>query len=246
MSHTFIIPGTIYAPQAPHRLLSPQHWSQAANDNHPTTNGTWCATYSDHIILHWYQCNYKRTIPLDRSTNTATLYTAAGFTAATALCNNLIHFSPDAYAHLIPPEELNYKELTEENEDFTPELQNGSPMELQGTIALPPHLDITDKTPPPPEWLNMNFQDGSSPAEDQQMESQTPSPQNLWTYWHQRLGHLSKVRMQAMALEGRLPKQLATCEVPLCPSCIAGKSIRKPWRYKGKPTKVAKSIMAPT
>ena len=52
MSHTFIIPGTIYAPKAPHRLLLPQHWSQAANDNHPTTNGTWCATYSDHIILH--------------------------------------------------------------------------------------------------------------------------------------------------------------------------------------------------
>jgi hypothetical protein len=77
MSHTFIIPGSIYAPQAPHRLLSPQHWSQAANDNHPTTNGTWCATYSDHIILYWSQCNSKRTISLDRSTNTALSMTSA-------------------------------------------------------------------------------------------------------------------------------------------------------------------------
>ena len=100
MNHTFIIPGTIYAPQAPHHLLSPQHWSQAANDNHPTTNSTWCATYSDHIILYWSQCNYKRTISLDRSTNTATLYSAAGFTAATALCNNLIDLkSPNLTTH---------------------------------------------------------------------------------------------------------------------------------------------------
>ena len=157
MNHTFIIPGTIYAPQAPHRLLSPQHWSQAANDNHPTTNGTWCATYSDHIILYWSQCNYKRTIPLDRSTNTATLYSAAGFTAATALCNNLIRFSPAAYAHLIPADELNYNELTEGNEDLMPELQNGSPLELHNTsTALLPYLDITDTPPlPPPEWLNI-------------------------------------------------------------------------------------------
>jgi hypothetical protein len=88
----------------------------------------------------------------------------------------------------------------------------------------------------------MNFQDEASPPEEQQAESQPPSPQNLWAYWHQCLGHLSKVRMQAMAIEGRLPKQLATCEVPLCPSCSAGKSTRKPWRSKGKPFKVTNSI----
>jgi hypothetical protein len=175
------------------------------------------------------------------------LYTAAGFTAATALCNNLIHYSPAAYAHLIPSEEFNFKELTEGDEDMIPELQNGSPLEPHNTsTALLPNLDNTDtSTSSPSEWLNMNFQDEASPPEDQQAESQPPSPQNLWTYWHQRLGHLSKVRMQAMAIEGRLPKQLATCEVPLCPSCIAGKSTRRPWRSKGKPSKVTKSITAP-
>jgi hypothetical protein len=50
--HLFNIPGTIYAPLAPHCLLSPQHWNQAANDNIPNPNGTWCGTYADHIGLN--------------------------------------------------------------------------------------------------------------------------------------------------------------------------------------------------
>jgi hypothetical protein len=177
------------------------------------------------------------------------IYTAAGFTAASALCNNLIHYSSAAYSHLIPSEEFNYKELTEGDEELIPELQNGSLLEPHNTSnALLPNLDNTDtstSTSSPSEWLNMNFQDEASPPEEQQAEFQPPSPQNLWTYWHQRLGHLSKVRMQAMAIEGRLPKQLATCEAPLCPSWIAGKSTRKSWRSKGKPSKVTKSITAP-
>jgi hypothetical protein len=75
--HLFNIPNTNYAPLAPHWLLSPQHWSQAANDNIPNSNGTWCGTYADHVQLHWSQCQFSRTDPIDVSTNTATLYTAA-------------------------------------------------------------------------------------------------------------------------------------------------------------------------
>jgi hypothetical protein len=88
-NHSFNIPGTIFAPQAPHRLLSPQHWSQAANDNYPNPNGTWCGTYANHIQLHWSQCQYTCTVPLDVSTNTATLYTAAGFICAKTLLTSL-------------------------------------------------------------------------------------------------------------------------------------------------------------
>jgi hypothetical protein len=88
---------------------------------------------------------------------------------------------------------------------MNPELQNESPLEPHNTSnSLLPNLDNTDtftSTSSPSEWLNMNFQDEALPPEDQEAESQLPSPQNLWTYWHQRLAHLSKVRMQAMAIE---------------------------------------------
>jgi hypothetical protein len=188
-----------------------------------------------------------RTIPLDSSTNTATLYSAAGLTAATALCNQLIHFSPAAYAPLIPRGELDTHEQDVCNEDTFPELQNGSPLELHNTSTnLLPSLDNSETLQSPPsEWLNMNFMDETSPSKIQRMESQTTSTQDLWTHSHQRLGHLSKVRMKTMAIEGRIPKQLAACEIPLCPSCVAGKSIRKPWRFKGKPLKITTSVTSP-
>ena len=43
--HTFRIPNAYYAPNAPHRLFSPQHWSQTAFQNKALTG--WATTYHD-------------------------------------------------------------------------------------------------------------------------------------------------------------------------------------------------------
>ena len=74
--HHIHIPNTLYVPDAPMRLLSPQHWSQTANDNSPSPNGTWCATYHDSLVLHWNQNKYHRTIMLNPERNTAVINTA--------------------------------------------------------------------------------------------------------------------------------------------------------------------------
>jgi hypothetical protein len=86
----------------------------------------------------------------------------------------------------------------------------------------------------------MQFQDPSSLIEGE--PGQIPSNQTLWTYWHQSLSHLSKNCMCPMAQDGGLPKQLATCEVPLCPSCIAGKSTQRAWRANRDTAKKARTI----
>ena len=78
--HAIIIPNALYVPTSNHCLLSPQHWAQTANDHYPKRRGTWCATYDDSIVLHWKQNQYKRTLPLDKSTNTGKMRSAAGFT----------------------------------------------------------------------------------------------------------------------------------------------------------------------
>ena len=52
--------------------------------------------------------------------------------------------------------------------------------------------------------------------------------------WHYRLGHLPFNQLLDLAKEGRIPKQLANCQVPKCPACLFGKMTRKPWRTKGK------------
>jgi len=67
--HAIVLPNTYYARDAPYKLLSPQHWSQVADDNTPAKHGTWCATYADAIVLEWNQRKYRRTIPLSAHTN---------------------------------------------------------------------------------------------------------------------------------------------------------------------------------
>jgi hypothetical protein len=62
--HNVRIPRTIYSDNNRSKLLSPQHWSQEANDRYPVRNGTWCATLDDRIILFWDQQKYQKTVYL--------------------------------------------------------------------------------------------------------------------------------------------------------------------------------------
>ena len=66
VAHSFLIPGSLYIPESPARLFSPQHWAQERKDNVPEKNGTWQATFADHVKLVWGQQKFNRTIPLDK------------------------------------------------------------------------------------------------------------------------------------------------------------------------------------
>ena len=46
----------------------------------------------------------------------------------------------------------------------------------------------------------------------------------LFLRWHHRLGHISPRKIRLLTKLGSLPKQLATCHVPLCTSCLFGKA----------------------
>ena len=69
-TQTFLIRDTLYVPDMPHCLLSPQYWAQQSNDDSPRKHGTWCATYADTCQLYWKQNKYTKTVPFDHSTNT--------------------------------------------------------------------------------------------------------------------------------------------------------------------------------
>ena len=73
--HEIYIKNALYIPDLPISLLSPQHWSQQANDNAPQKNGTWCATYDTHCVIHWDQQRYTKTVQHDKRTNTPRMYT---------------------------------------------------------------------------------------------------------------------------------------------------------------------------
>ena len=52
-SHSFLIPGSLYIPESPLRLFSPQHWAQERKDDVPNKNVMWQATFADHIMIVW-------------------------------------------------------------------------------------------------------------------------------------------------------------------------------------------------
>jgi hypothetical protein len=87
VSHDICIPNSYFVPGCDIRLLSPQHWSQESNDNHPTQDGTWCTTYRNRVVLQWSQLRYQKTISIDPNHgNVATMWTVGGSTKYKALC----------------------------------------------------------------------------------------------------------------------------------------------------------------
>jgi hypothetical protein len=57
--HEIVLPGSLYIPSSPSKLLSPQHWAQVAQDNVPKQNGTHCTTYADRVVFTWGRNNIK-------------------------------------------------------------------------------------------------------------------------------------------------------------------------------------------
>jgi len=60
------------------------------------------------------------------------------------------------------------------------------------------------------------------------MEPLLSKNQRLLMKWHNRLSHLSFNKIQELARQGKLPKQIAKCDHPICISCQLGKAHRRP------------------
>jgi hypothetical protein len=79
----------------------------------------------------------------------------------------------------------------------------------------------------------------SIPPDEQQ------SPRDMLMGYHLRLGHLSFDRLQQAARQGILPRRIADCSVPKCPSCLFGKAKRRPWRTRGQTNHIGRTITKP-
>ena len=84
--HVMIIRGAYLIPEAPTRILSPQHLAQQADNHYPQEEGTGALTTSKTITLFWAQRRYAKTVPLDPKTNVGLTTTAAGARSFRAFC----------------------------------------------------------------------------------------------------------------------------------------------------------------
>ena len=262
ISHIFLIPGSLYIPDSPARLFSPQHWAQERKDDSPVRNGTWQATFADHVLLVWGQQKYRKKIELDKS-NVATFTTSAG-------CKNFRIFracldaegkdiaptgSPGSYtafdATLIEDDE----DINVNNESEVGDPEDDETINPGSTNQNPARDDQNNDEDGPGYSKSTGHHDTSydtyqnipvvEDAEDDAFDGKL-KPSSEVLLWHYRLGYIPFSRLQTMAKEGLLPKRLATCRVPKCASCIYGKMTRRAKRTKNEKSGIsARTVTAP-
>jgi hypothetical protein len=238
ISHSFLIPGSLYIPESPARLFSPQHWAQERKDNVPLKNGTWQATFADHVLLVWGQQKYRKIIKFDKS-NVATFSTTPGgkefriFHACLEAgqeveekeegLQDVVAFD----ATLIVDDEADNdatepsQNISEDNESIIPirqgDNQSGNTTsdsdDDAGYTKTTGHHDTScDKD----KYRNLAVvEDVESGAFEGRLK---PTAEVL--LWHYRLGHIPFSRIQTMAKEGLLPRRLSDCRLPKCSACI--------------------------
>ena len=258
--HSFVIPGSLYIPDSPARLFSPQHWAQERKDNAPKINGSWQATFADHVMLVWGQQKYRKRIPFDKS-NVATFATSAG-------CKNFRIFracldatgedeeTTGGYtafdANLIVDDEDDYPQ----NGEYADEGNSSDDDASLTPIIQPPdtnnqgqHEDDSDpgysKTTGNHETSYDRYASLIEEVPEDEFDGRM-KPTSELMLWHCRLGHVPFSRLQQMAKNGQLPKRLSDCRVPKCPACIYGKMTRRAKRTKNEASKIeARTITGP-
>lgn len=262
MAHSFLIPGSLYIPESPARLFSPQHWAQERKDDSPKPNGTWQATYADHIVLVWGQQKYRKRIPFDKS-NVASFNTSAGcknfrvFRACIEDTDDQIDRVSNDYiafdANLIVDDEDDYPEEERRHDEGTGSDDEPSVISIQQPARIQvDHSEEEDVSGPGYSKTTGNHETSydhySALIEDVPEDEYDGKlkPTSELMLWHCRLGHVPFSRIQQMAKKGQLPKRLADCRVPRCASCIYGKMTRRAKRTKNESSKIeARTITGP-
>ena len=205
--HKFTIPNSYYVPEGKVRLLSPQHWAKSMKDNKPS-EGTGSTTTLKSVTLWWKQRQYSLNVPLSKGTNVAIFNSAPGYTKYTAYCQDTQHEN--------------------ENDDANPIVASSASIEDK---------DISVKAQSPddslayPFKLNIDPLNGRTEIVEPQLTDMimTKSEAQLLQY-HRNFGHIPFTKLQIMAEQGILPRNLAKCNIPVCSACMGGMITRKNWR----------------
>jgi GAG-pre-integrase domain len=217
-----MIANAYHVPEAPVRLLSPQHWAQQAKDNSPTPRGTWCATYESEVVLQWNQRAHTKTIPLDpRQGNVAVMWSTPGYSRY----RDHIQLDED-----IPICYATTSHVTDEEDDGEYDEEPEEPPVMHELADKNPSPDKLRENPISTTFdLNGPITSTLNPMEPDDLELHLSA---LMLRWHHRLSHISMKRIRMMAANGQLPKSLATCHAPMCQACQYGKASRRKWRAK--------------
>jgi hypothetical protein len=127
-----------------------------------------------------------------------------------------------------------------EHKEHPQESQQEIHQEIKGNVIDEASSGPVIETPLSNFNLDLDLQN-----EDETNTTNFTSSKQEYLYWHTKLGHLSKTRMQQLAKRGAIPKSLTKIDPPLCVACIHVKVTKKPWRTRASPVQTPKIAMSP-
>ena len=114
--------------------------------------------------------------------------------------------------------------------------QEANPRELH--LSPEPKGITTSKMP-----AVIEDDDTSVVVDEQDRQESTPEAELLMV--HHPLHHISFSKLQEMARQGILPRQLAQCKTPTCSVCLYGKATKRAWRSKEKRQRQQNQVLKP-
>jgi hypothetical protein len=239
--HLIKIPNSKYVPDLRVCLLLPHHLAQEAKDHYPVPKGT-KTDINDEALTHmWNQRRHQWTIPYHQLTNTPPFRTAP---ALRTYCTFVALFkAADAQYHqrehvLQMPGQLHLdKEFTAKENVHTSILKKplmasegatSNPLTVQASNLLSEKGDKEEKQTtrmgPPTFDVNPKLE------EDKHVYLAAVDDQAELMRWHYRLGHLAFSKLKQLALNGKIPQQLAKVKPPACAGCLFGAMTKVPWK----------------
>ena len=129
-THDILIPNTLFAPEAPYHLLSPQHWGQQSKD----PDGTYCVIKHNQMLLYWEGGKFSKSIDLDKESNCGfirTIPSCQKYNKFAIALNSQVERSEDQWQDIERPETPRGVQTNEEIEPTTPFNFEENPHELE-------------------------------------------------------------------------------------------------------------------
>jgi hypothetical protein len=222
--HDIFIPGSYDVPSGKHRLISPKYWAQRVNVQ-PDVRSASCLTLHDRAILTWDNGRAIKTVPTDAQ-NVFTFDLAPGYHRFSAYCLQA-KYNPvvnDQTPETIPDSlEMSQEAKSMQNclaSDFLPDL-----IELE---QLPSPSSFQLSGPASSDSCSVKHTTQAS------LDTRREEPTAELLRMHYKFGHVNFSRLRAIARNGALPKPLADCRLPVCPSCLYVKAWRRSTQNKAK------------
>lgn len=180
----------------------------------------------------WNDRKSKLTVPLSSDSNIATFYLAHGYSKFGEFCMSAEVLDGDPIVGTEKP--MDKEELATNKGVWSKDIHAK-------------FLDGPTKRNDDDKLSEYDFDIDHQVNEGRYSTKETDKEQNLTLELlnlHHKFGHISFKKLQHMAKQGVILSKYATCDVPVCATCVYGKMIRKQWQNKSVETYENQSLDA--